>query len=98
MDPDACLDEILDLIAQVETADEMGSINGLADELGDRVRALDGWLMKSGHLPARWKPKLTNGEQLVYEYVAGFASDNIPIGPEVTRILLRIIARLADVR
>ena len=55
MDPDACLDELLDLVGKLDS-DAMGDPD--ADDMLARIQeltmALDGWLMKGGALPKRW--------------------------------------------
>ena len=63
MDPDACLQEILDLteaIVAARDASDEGSVtqNGevaqLADKLAAHIDALHGWLSKRGALPEAW--------------------------------------------
>jgi hypothetical protein len=59
MDPDAALDELLDLADLVTRfADADGERTDGSDvlRLAELVLALDGWLTASGFLPTRWKP------------------------------------------
>ena len=56
MDPEAALNELLDLIAPLldpsdtSPAPEPATISRIAE----LVDALDGWLLIGGHLPRRW--------------------------------------------
>jgi hypothetical protein len=65
MDPNANLDQQLDIakrIQQLADSDEplerfAEKLEALAEELADRVEALDHWLAGGGFLPARWQRK-----------------------------------------
>jgi len=49
MDPDACLEEIRDVVAKINDG-----VPGLATALAELVDALDEWLSKGGFLPKGW--------------------------------------------
>lgn len=63
MDPDANLDEQLDLVKRIVVltnsdgpkAARDAEIARLARDLADMVEALDHWITGGGFLPARWK-------------------------------------------
>lgn len=50
MDPDTCLAEIRELVAQSLTEDD-------DTRLAEHVQALDEWLSRGGFLPAPWRPE-----------------------------------------
>lgn len=56
MDPDAALQRIRDLIAEINDEAE-GSLRylNLVSDLADAVQDLDEWLAKGGYLPAAWR-------------------------------------------
>lgn len=54
MEPDACLNEIRELLVDLETSTEYFLLGDVHD-LVDRVRALDEWLSKGGFLPEVWQ-------------------------------------------
>lgn len=60
MDPDANLEEqrrLVDLIDELDGAmgiENMRELTTAAFRLAELVRALDEWLVKGGHKPARW--------------------------------------------
>lgn len=68
MDPNQNLDEQLDIakrIQQLADSDEplerfAEKLEALAEELADRVEALDHWITGGGFLPARWQDALVN--------------------------------------
>ena len=56
MDPDAALDELLDLTGPLLDIDHTGPAPEPAtlSRIAELVDALDGWLLIGGHLPRRW--------------------------------------------
>jgi hypothetical protein len=56
MDPDAALDELLDLTEPLLDINHPGSVPEPAtlSRIAELVDALDGWLLLGGHLPRRW--------------------------------------------
>ncbi len=66
MDPNQNLDEQLDIakrIQQLADSDEplerfAEKLEALAEELADRVEALDHWITGGGFLPRRWQDAL----------------------------------------
>jgi hypothetical protein len=56
MDPDAALDELLELVDQVLQLSDLGVCPPDIDvpRVAELVDALDGWLMVGGILPRRW--------------------------------------------
>lgn len=71
MDPNATLRNLLKnvkeargMLAELRQLEEQGAgytdnqlfaLEDLAEEMADRVEALDGWLRKGGFLPKRWR-------------------------------------------
>lgn len=56
MDPDQCLNEIRDLYEALINPHLLprDKVAGLADELGEKVNALDVWLTQGGYRPTEW--------------------------------------------
>lgn len=58
MDPDQCLNEIRDLYEWITTMPtDSPSMADQADELAEKVNALDNWLSHGGALPKEWQTK-----------------------------------------
>jgi hypothetical protein len=57
MDPNACLNEIRQIIANAREMEEDGEDDLIFDQdrFLDLVEALDGWISKGGFLPKDWK-------------------------------------------
>lgn len=57
MDPDACLKELLELAKADHLPEADRFENAIHDYLRmqELVEALDGWIVKGGFLPARWR-------------------------------------------
>lgn len=57
MDPDANLDEMLTLAAQINAAADLGDPTNSEDyqRLAELVDAMHTWIVNGGHLPARWR-------------------------------------------
>jgi hypothetical protein len=58
MDPDAALEELLNLADLVTSLAEDSEWTGDCDilRMAELTLALDGWLTAGGFMPARWKP------------------------------------------
>lgn len=55
MDPDACLEEIRDLVKMIEDPEVQGNDEAEAGiNLSMAVEALDEWISKGGRLPKAW--------------------------------------------
>lgn len=70
MDPDKCLDEIIELCDAIESdldkptspliSEHIMQLQSIADDasqLCEHVKALDEWIKKGGFLPASWSRK-----------------------------------------
>lgn len=55
MDPNACLDELLRLVAGFHDSEEELNPDDV-ERVAELLLALDGWLTGGGFLPARWRP------------------------------------------
>lgn len=56
MDPDACLDEIRDIVIRFQNGISDAEASELADQLVGLVDGLDGWMTKGGMPPKEWRP------------------------------------------
>ena len=58
MDPDASLEELLNLADVVTSLAEDGDWTGECEvvRVAELTLALDGWLTSGGFMPTRWKP------------------------------------------
>lgn len=56
MDPNVCLEQILELAKLIEESvqHERETPYGVAAKLAEQVLALDGWLRGGGFAPSRW--------------------------------------------
>jgi hypothetical protein len=63
MDPNTALEEVRALVAKVIGARDVSGdvdLNGLADDLAEKVNGLDEWLSKGGFPPKDWLDKQGN--------------------------------------
>ncbi len=58
MDPDAALEELLNLADLVTSLADDGEWTGDCDilRIAELTQALDGWLTTGGFMPTRWRP------------------------------------------
>jgi len=56
MDPDACLDQMLEIANELVDLKEEDKLDDCAvTRLAELVLAMDGWLSKQGFLPRKWE-------------------------------------------
>ena len=61
MDPDAVLDELLNLTGPLLDPSETGPESMTVSRIAELIDALDGWLLTGGYLPRRWAGRARSG-------------------------------------